>query len=79
MSEAAVQSGNCRKEFSMADKQEIATIAIHLEETNLPPGLELTLSDLQAILKYEMPVAEYENKLLSGIAAFIEHWIVLIK
>jgi hypothetical protein len=56
----------------MADKQKIPTVAIHLEETNLPPGLELTLSDLQAIIKYEMPVAEYENKLYSRIAAFIE-------
>jgi len=72
VSEAAVQSENCRKEVGLADKQKIPTIAIHLEETRLPPGLELTLSDRQAILKHKIPDSEFREKLVSRIAAFLD-------
>ena len=55
VSPESTQSENCRKEVSFADKEHIPIIAIHLKRTELPEGLDLTLSDRQAILKYKIP------------------------
>jgi len=72
VSEASVQSENCRKEVGLADKQKIPTIAIHLEETNLPAGLALTLSDRQAILKHALSEEAYVEKLRTIIASYVD-------
>jgi hypothetical protein len=65
VSPMSAQSENCRKEVSLADKEHIPIVAIHLSDTDLPDGLDLTLSDRQAILKYEIPKQEYQQKLLT--------------
>ena len=75
VSQEGVQSANCRKEVGLADKQQIPTIAIHLEYTELPAGLDLTLSDHQAILKYEIPKEEYRQKLQSRLASYLDQQI----
>ncbi|MCH8257214.1 MAG: TIR domain-containing protein, partial [Proteobacteria bacterium] len=72
VSQEAVLSANCRKEVGLADKQQIPTIAIHLEYTELPAGLDLTLSDLQAIHKYEVPKQEYQQKLQARISSYLD-------
>jgi TIR domain len=69
---ASVQSENCRKEVSFAVDQKIPIIAVHLVPTRLPDGLNLTLSDRQAVLKHEIPEREYREKLLSRISSYLE-------
>jgi hypothetical protein len=59
----SVQSENCRKEINFAVDEGIPLIAIHLEKVKLPSGLRLTLSDRQAILKYELLTQQYQQKL----------------
>ena len=55
VSPESARSENCRKEVSFADKEHIPIVTIYLKSTALPEGLDLTLSDRQAILKYEIP------------------------
>ena len=76
VSQEGVQSANCRKEVGLADKQQTPTIAIHLEYTELPAGLDLTLSDHQAILKYETPKEEYQQKLQARIASYLDQPVI---
>jgi adenylate cyclase len=76
VSPASVQSENCRKEVSLADKEHIPIVAIHLRDTDLPDGLDLTLSDRQAILKYEIPKQEYQQKLQSRISSYLDQPII---
>jgi len=67
----SAQSQNCRTELNFAVEQEVSIVAVHLKKTDLPGGLSLTLSSRQAILKHEVPVKEYEQKLLSGISTYL--------
>ncbi len=55
---------HCLREVAYAVDHEFPFLAIHLEETDLDPGTELTLSSIQAILKYETPERAYRQKLL---------------
>lgn len=77
VSPESVQSENCRKEVSLADKEHIPIVAIHLKNTDLPDGLDLTLSDRQAILKYEIPIQEYQQKLRSRISICLDQLNIL--
>ena len=47
-------------------------MAIHLESVELPSGLRLTLSDRQAILKYDMTDEKYQQKLHACIASYLD-------
>jgi len=76
VSPESVQSEDCRKEVSLADKEHIPVIAIYLKNTDLPDGLDLTLSDRQAILKYEIPKQQYQQKLQSRIASYLDQPII---
>ena len=60
-------SKNCRNEVNLALNRKKKFLAIHLENTELPPGLELRMGDLQAILKFRMPTATYRKKLFAGL------------
>lgn len=44
-------------------KASVLTIVIHLEETELTPGLRLRLNSHQAILKFELSSQPYHQKL----------------
>lgn len=72
----SVNSENCRKEVNFAVDEGIPIIAIHLAPVDLPSGLKLTLSDRQAILKHEIPVNEYQQKLLMRISTYIDQEMV---
>ena len=67
LSKSACASDNCLKELNLALNSSRALLVVHLETTELPPGLRLSLSDRQAILKYELPQAAYQNKLEAAI------------
>lgn len=63
----SAQSQNCRNEINFALERKLPLVAVHLEKTELPHGLSLSLSARQAILKYEITADNYENKLFDGI------------
>jgi len=63
LSPNAVKSKNVRNEINLADKLTKTVIAIHLEETELPAGLDLVLSSTQAVLKWRMGEQRYIQKL----------------
>ncbi len=54
----SVKSQHCRNEVLLAINHEIPVISLHLVKTELPGGLELTISSRQAIHKYELPDAK---------------------
>ena len=62
---SAVESKNVRKEINYAINKKKSFLAVHLQETQLPAGLELMMGDIQAILKYRMIKESYNKKLLS--------------
>lgn len=65
----SIESRHCRDEVYFALDKKKPVLALHLAETALPAGLALSLGTVQAILRYEMPVAEYRRKLLAGISS----------
>ena len=62
ISPRATDSINCRNEINLALNEKKPFLAIHLEETELPPGLRLRMGDLQAILKDKIPAPRYLAK-----------------
>jgi len=66
---ASVASRNCRNEVNFAQNHNIPIVAVHLSETMLPTGLELTLSAAQAILKFELSESAYQTKLVEVFSA----------
>ena len=62
VSPRATDSVNCRNEINLALNENKPFLAIHLEETELPLGLRLRMGDLQAILRYKLPVDRYQKK-----------------
>ncbi len=67
ISNRSVQSRNVRNEINFALNRQKMFIAIYLEETELPPGLELRIGDMQAIKKWQFVEKEYARKLLSAL------------
>ncbi|MDG1066497.1 MAG: TIR domain-containing protein [Luminiphilus sp.] len=65
----SVQSEHCRREINFAHDCATAVTPIYLEPTTLPAGLKLSLSNRQAIMKYELPESDYEKKITSLSAA----------
>lgn len=59
ISAASVASVNVRNELHFALNRGKPLLAIHLEATELPPGLELRMGDLQALLRYRLPEDRY--------------------
>lgn len=67
----SIESRNCQKEVNFAIEHEKPFIAVHATQTTLSPGMELSLSDIQAILKYELSEEQYRDKLLSGVSSHL--------
>ncbi len=64
-------SENCRNEVNLALNRKKKFLAIYLEETELPPGLELRMGDLQAILKFKMADSTYRKKMFTGLESLL--------
>jgi adenylate cyclase len=60
----SVISEHCRRELNFAQEEGRELLAIHLEETEVPPGLRLSLNNRQAILKHDLPEADYHKQLI---------------
>jgi len=63
----SVASRNCRDELSYARSNGIDILAVHLVETELTGGLQLSLGLSQAILKYKYTDREYETLVVEGL------------
>lgn len=61
---------NVLNEIDFALNEHKPFLAIHLDETTLPPGLKLRISRKQAILKYNMSEEEYEYKYIEAFTRF---------
>ncbi len=61
---------NVLNEIDFALNEQKPFLAIHLDETTLPPGLKLRISRKQAILKYIMSEEEYEYKYIEAFTRF---------
>ncbi len=71
ISPAAVESRNVRNEINFALNREKPFLAIHLEDVHLPPGLELRMGDIQAIMKWRMSEEHYAKKVASSLPATV--------
>ena len=64
----AVDSKNVKNEINFALNNNKKFLAIYLEETQLPLGLELRMGDIQAVLKWRMSESNYLKKLISAFS-----------
>lgn len=63
ISPRSTASVNCRNEINLALNEGKPFLAVHLEESNLPPGLRLRMGDLQAILRFRLTRDRYLKKI----------------
>lgn len=68
---AFVASENCVNEIEFALSRRRRVLAVHLEPTELPPGLELNLGNKQAILKDRYEPEIYERKLREALESML--------
>jgi adenylate cyclase len=67
----SVKSKHCQDEINLALEAEIPTLVVQLEATELTPGLRLRLNAHQAILKQDLNIQDYREKLLTGIDRYL--------
>jgi TolB-like protein len=71
-------SSNCLKEVNFALSRERKILAVHLESTQLPVGLELSLSDMQAIIRADHNSENYEIKVHDALSGMMPDALVPI-
>jgi TolB-like protein/tetratricopeptide (TPR) repeat protein len=67
VSPRAVGSEFCLREATFAFGRQKPSLAVHLEETALPRGLELTMGDRQAILRHQQDEARYRERVITAL------------
>lgn len=72
VSPRSAKSVNCRNEVNLALNNNKKFLAVHIEETELPVGLQLRMGDLQAILKYNFSSNNYQLKLEQSLTNLFE-------
>lgn len=68
----ATASINCRNEINLALDEKKPFLAVHLEESILPPGLRLRMGDLQAIHRYKLSQEHYSKKVQKTLRLFLD-------
>lgn len=68
----SAQSEHCLNEVNFALESGIPVLAIHLEETNLSPGMKLALGSRQAVMKHAISEIDYHEQLDRGISHYFE-------
>jgi hypothetical protein len=63
VTQRAINSRNVRNEINYALKLDKPFFAIHLDETELPPGMDLQMSSIQGIFKWRMKEQAYVRNL----------------
>jgi Tol biopolymer transport system component len=68
-------SAHCQREAHYAIDNDMQLLAVHLEDTTLPSGVNLSLGNIQAIMRYELSELDYRIKLLKGAGDYLERSI----
>ena len=68
-------SEHCQREVHYAIDNGKQLLTVHLEETVLPGGINLSLSSIQAIMRHELSDLDYRIKLLNGTSDHIKRGI----
>jgi hypothetical protein len=69
----SVVSDHCIREVNFAlDEHHRPILAVHLSETSLPDTLSLSLSDRQAIFQYALPPEDYDRKVVTALATYLD-------
>jgi TolB-like protein len=68
---SSVDSENCHQELNFALSRERKILTVHLVETKLSMGIELSLSNKQAIIKNDLSEAAYATKLIDAIRSMM--------
>ena len=63
ISPQSTSSINCRNEINLALNENKPFLAVHIQESVLPPGLRLRMGDLQAIFQHKLPGNRYQKKI----------------
>jgi hypothetical protein len=63
----AIKSRNVRNEIDYALSHDKAFLAVHLQETALPPGMELRMGSIQALMKCRMTEDNYWKKVTHAL------------
>jgi formylglycine-generating enzyme required for sulfatase activity/dienelactone hydrolase len=72
VSPTSVNSRHCRDEVYFGIDKTTPILALHIAETELPPGLALSTGTTQALMRHQMQPGDYRKKLLKGIALLID-------
>jgi TolB-like protein len=67
----SVASTNCLNEVNFCQSRERKILSVHLEQTELPIGLELSLSAIQAIVKVDHTPSAYQEKLKGALRSLL--------
>jgi TolB-like protein len=67
VSPSSVSSEHCRREISFAQSKGHPVLVVHLEDTDLPGSLELSLSNRQALFRHHQDETSYRAKLLGAL------------
>lgn len=68
-------SEHCRREVNFASEQGIPIISIYLAPTDLPDGLNMTLSERQSLSRFEMSAEAYREKLAARLGDYVHQEI----
>ena len=67
----SVSSEDCLRELNYALDQYKPVLAVHLEQTELPSGVKLSINDRQAILSYAMSPTDYRLRLQEALGEYL--------
>lgn len=68
----SVASQVCREELEFALDEERPILSVHLEATELPDGVRMAIANRQALFRDELEPDDYERKLLSAVATYLD-------
>ncbi|MEJ2239973.1 MAG: toll/interleukin-1 receptor domain-containing protein [Gemmatimonadales bacterium] len=72
VSEHSIASQVCREELEFALGQRRPILAVHLQPTALPEGIELAIANRQALLRHALDEQDYGGKLAAAVATHLE-------
>lgn len=72
VSNRAVQSRNVRNEINFALNKQKPFLAVFLEDTDLPPGLELRMGDIQAIKAKQAGDSSWQAKVVRALPSLLK-------
>ena len=67
----SVESPNCQRELNFAMDKDKVVLAIHVDNVDLPSGLQLALGNRQAILKSRYDDVEFRERLSSAVGEYV--------